>query len=278
MSTAFAGWEALQDRIRADLAAVRPVTPQVSRHLQSHHGISPGDEASFLESRLPLLEEYEVELVLSPLFTPTQEDQARVSQLLSDPPPSAAAVEGLVERLENQGIEAVVQCEGASVRIALPPGIIRRYVRLLNLAERVLPPVRSAAEAFPPPLRDRLLALARTETWRAPARQTILAAFIEAFVRRSSFDEEKIGHLSQIVQTTRPERLGDLAGPIESLVRVTTPPSGPRFFDVQIEDRYAEGATEGFGEKKTLPPNERIHALAADLLSDLRAALENGAP
>ena len=48
--------------------------------------------------------------------------------------------------------------------------------------------------------------------------------------------------------------------------------------DVQIEDRYAEGAVEGFGEKKTLPTNERIHALAADLLSDLRAALENAAP
>lgn len=278
MSAVVAGWEALQDRIREDLAAARPVTPQVSRHLQSHHGIPSGDEAAFLESRLPLLEEYEAELILSPLFTPTVEDQARVSPLLGDPPPSAAAVEELVARLERRSTEAVVQCEGASVRIVLPPGIVRRYVRLLNLGEPVLPAVRSAAGAFPPPLRDRLLALARTEPWRAPARQTILAAFIEAFLRRSSYAEEKIGHLSQIVQTTRPERLGDLAGPIESLVRVTAPPSGPLFFDVQIEDRYAEGATEGFGEKKTLPANERIHALAADLLSDLRAALDNSAP
>ena len=156
------------------------------------------------------------------------------------------------------------------------PGIIRRYVRLLNLAERVLP-VRSAAGAFPPPLRDRLLALARTETWRAPARQTILAAFIEAFVRRSSFDEEKIGHLSN-----RPDNAPRAAGRPFGADREPRPrhepPSGPRFFDVQIEDRYAEGAVEGFGEKKTLPTNERIHALAADLLSDLRAALENAAP
>lgn len=275
---AAAGWEALQDRIQADLASPRPVTPQVSGHLQSHHGTAPGDEASFLQSRLSLIEEYEAELVLSPLFTPSLEDQARVSPLLSDPPPSAAAVEEMVDGLESRRIEAVVQCQGASVRVVLPPGIIRRYVRLLNLGERILPAVRSAAGAFPPPVRDRLLALARTEPWRAPARQEILAAFIDAFLRRSSYAEEKIDHLSQIVQTTRPERLNDLAGPIESLVRVTTPPSGPRFFDIQIEDRYAEGAVEGFGEKKTLPTNERIHAIATDLLSDLRAALENAAP
>ncbi|MBI1864624.1 MAG: hypothetical protein HYR98_02630, partial [Nitrospirae bacterium] len=110
MSAVVAGWEALQDRIREDLAAARPVTPQVSRHLQSHHGIPSGDEAAFLESRLPLLEEYEAELILSPLFTPTVEDQARVSPLLGDPPPSAAAVEELVARLERRSTEALVQC------------------------------------------------------------------------------------------------------------------------------------------------------------------------
>lgn len=60
----------------------RELPSQVVKHLGGTYEISRDTIGMFLEENLPELEDYEIDLILSPVFTPTLHDQAVVAELL----------------------------------------------------------------------------------------------------------------------------------------------------------------------------------------------------
>ena len=59
----------LLELLAAGLERPREITPQVHGHLTETYGLSRDAIGAFLLNELPALEDYEVDLILSPLFT-----------------------------------------------------------------------------------------------------------------------------------------------------------------------------------------------------------------
>src|SRR5678815_2501269 len=68
--------------IAKELERPREITNQVAKHLDGTYGVERDDIGRFLEARLPLLEDDEHDLILSPLFTPKLTDQAILAAVL----------------------------------------------------------------------------------------------------------------------------------------------------------------------------------------------------
>ena len=67
--------------LAAELEKPRPLPPQVIKHLAGTYGVSRDGVSEFLLTQLGTLEDYEIDLVLSPAFTPTLSDQAVVAEV-----------------------------------------------------------------------------------------------------------------------------------------------------------------------------------------------------
>src|ERR1041385_4671412 len=72
----------LLETLAAELERPRQITTQGLNHVVETYGIPRDQIASFLATELAKLEDYEIDLVLSPLFTPTLRDQAVFAELL----------------------------------------------------------------------------------------------------------------------------------------------------------------------------------------------------
>ena len=72
----------LIETLAAELEHPRPLPAQVVNHLSGTYSIDRTAIGPFLVNELPKLEDYEVDLILSPLFTPTLSEQIPGAELL----------------------------------------------------------------------------------------------------------------------------------------------------------------------------------------------------
>ena len=70
------------DAVATELERPRPLLKQVVDHLASHYSVSRDELGAFLAEQLGALEDYEIDLLFSPLFTPSLAEQAAFSELL----------------------------------------------------------------------------------------------------------------------------------------------------------------------------------------------------
>ncbi|NDF00352.1 MAG: hypothetical protein EB034_19100 [Verrucomicrobia bacterium] len=68
------------DAVAAELERPRPLLKQVVDHLASHYSVSRDAMGAFFMEQLAALEDYEVDLLFSPLFTPSLTEQAAFSE------------------------------------------------------------------------------------------------------------------------------------------------------------------------------------------------------
>src|SRR6187402_1473426 len=68
----------LLECLARELERPRAVTEQVTKHLTETYEVRREDLGGFLVNELPRLEDYEIDLALAPLFTPTLAEQAVV--------------------------------------------------------------------------------------------------------------------------------------------------------------------------------------------------------
>ena len=86
------------DAVAAELERPRPLLKQVVDHLASHYSVSRNELGVFFTDQLGALEDYEVDLLFSPLFTPTLAEQAVFSDLLDRQTLPGCEWPGLVRR------------------------------------------------------------------------------------------------------------------------------------------------------------------------------------
>src|SRR5262245_32975268 len=158
--------------LAAELERPRPLTRQVIQHLAGTYGLGRDALGAFLQTELAGLEDYEVDLILSPLFTPVLADQAVFAELLGADAVPASDWPTLIQQLVSRPIRAQLVTEDEVVHpVALREVTIERYVRRLRL-NAVLPvPLFNLLEHLAPP-RDRslLLAVCRRAIWESEPR------------------------------------------------------------------------------------------------------------
>lgn len=262
--------------IAAELERSRPLTSQAADHIASHYGVSRDELGAFLTGRFPSLEEYEADLILSPVFTPSLEDQARVSPLLDRETLSVDFWPELISTLlARPTIAHLITEDGATHEVALPEVVIERFVTRLGL-ERTLPVRFQQLLDALPPVHDRpmLKAIARRPVWNESGRAEILFRFLVATTAGDGCSVEEAVQLTQLAETYQPRDIGELLARIpawqEVLKREISVASNPKpFFSERIHDLHGGGRDQRSTNKTFVGAKKRALAFLSRLESVL---------
>lgn len=128
----------LKSRLASMLRRPRPLKPQTERQLASYLAEHSSKLSTFLMCAPDVLEDYELEIVFGPLFTPTLDERAELADLLLPPGdrPTTQQLDQLVKDLRAEvPFAAVLLPDGTQAQLALHEVMIDRYLRLLRLEE-----------------------------------------------------------------------------------------------------------------------------------------------
>jgi hypothetical protein len=223
----------------------RAVSPQVIKHLTSHHSVGRDEVAQFLAEQLPTLEDFEIDLILSPLFTPGLADQAVVAAILERDSIPASAWPALIQSLVTRPTRAhLVWDGGAAHAVVLREVTVARWVERLRLDGTIAPAVfelittRASSST-----RATLLAVARRATWEAPGRQKFLQTFWEHTLGADASEAEDSVELLRLAETYAPADAAEVLNRIpqwEQAVRreIGSTVSPKPFFHDRIEEMH----------------------------------------
>ncbi|MEP0842373.1 MAG: hypothetical protein HRF43_06640 [Phycisphaerae bacterium] len=131
-------YEQVRSRIASLLSRPRAMKPQTERQLAHHLAEHALDLAPFLLRAAELLEEYELEILFGPLFTPTLEDRAEAAEVLAHARLSAEQCGRLVRDLCADVRRVIVRLpDGSGAPLAIHEVMVERFVRLLRLDHEV---------------------------------------------------------------------------------------------------------------------------------------------
>ena len=195
----------LKDLLRTDLIKPRILKPQTERHLYIAFESAEQEFQDFLNSLAGSFEDYEIEIMFGPLFTPSLEEQAGYSEALAEYQPDPSDVKLLTVELPQEALTCpIVLSEKEQPSLPLHEVMIERYIRLLALEDA--PKTKTAAR-----IRNSLgedlwrigLAVARDRTWTGEERQTWLADFLAKRSERRPWRLEELHLLGDLTTGNR---------------------------------------------------------------------------
>src|SRR5690349_15674281 len=113
--------EVVFETLAAELERPRELQTQVLKYLNGTYDLAdPERIGPFLVDELPKLEDYEIDLILSPLFTPKLRDQAVFAELLGPDAIPAEQWPALVQQLATRPTRSqIITSDGRSYRVLL---------------------------------------------------------------------------------------------------------------------------------------------------------------
>lgn len=189
-----------------ELERPREVTPQVVAHISGAYEIEREAIGNFLDARLSPLEDYEHDLILSPLFTPKLVDQALFAELLGKDSVPKTEWPALIQQLAARPTLAqLVTSDKQRHTVTLREVILERYVHRLRLdgsiSAAVLELIRHQTFAGERPL---LKAVARRAVWENAGRADILARYLTSAIRASLYQPGDGVQLLQMAEDYKP--------------------------------------------------------------------------
>jgi hypothetical protein len=151
------------------------------------------------------LEEYEAELLLSPLFTPSNNDRAMCEAALSPSGITAETLEELFLQLSQAKLSCPVIYGLTTGSMDIPDIIIERYLRLLGLTTKISEPIAELLETVvESDNRNHAFCLARRPVWGSSKGCDVLAVCLKKMQSKNSFSINKMDFLTGFVRTYRP--------------------------------------------------------------------------
>ena len=233
----------LLETLQAELERPRLLSPKVITYISGGYQIDRDDVPDFLEKRLPELEDYEVDLILSPLFTPRLADQAIIAAILgTDSVPQDQWPE-LVRRIATKPTVAhLTTIDGRSASVPLRDVTIERYVHRLRLEGVITHSIAQLVDRTGTPEdRSMLQAIARRAIWESKTRQEILSLYLSS--AGDSYRLTDVVDLLNLVESYQPADLDNLMTRIPSWKSVLKEEiqKGPRaaaFFSAGVQDAH----------------------------------------
>ncbi len=264
----------LIDSLAAALERPREVTPQVSHHVIETHGVAREAVGEFLATELARLEDYEVDLILSPLFTPTLADQAPVAELLGRETIPAATWPELIQQLTLRPTRAQFIVEGGvKHEVALRDVTIERFVRRLHLDGTIADDVFALIGNLPESReRSVLKAIARRSVWRDSSRREILTHFLGNPTH--AFQVDDVVTLLKLVETYEPTGIADLLVRIphwQQVLRQEINDAGAKpFFNERVEELHGGGRDQRRNNDSRVAAKENERAFLDRLQQSLK--------
>jgi hypothetical protein len=251
----------LLETLAAELERPRQITTQVLNHVVETYGIPRDQIAPFLATELAKLEDYEIDLVLSPLFTPTLRDQAVFAELLGRDSIPSAQWPALVQRLAARPVRAqLVTEDGATHRTPLRDVTIERFVNRLRLDATISESLFKLLTHLPPVAdRPTLKAISRRSVWENDARREILVSYLTTAASSDSYRLDDAVELLKLTETYQPADTKDLLARIphwQQVLRqeINDAASPKPFFNERVQELH------GGGRDQRRQDNSRVSA------------------
>lgn len=231
---------ALLDCVRLQLLTPRVLSIRVGGAVSALLGVEDPLDGLSLEL-LHTREPFEVEWLLSSLFTPTHQEQEACESFL---PPEGLAdevVDSLVATLASETLFCPLSYGHQVHTVPVMGVLIERYVRLLHL-NAAIPPLLRPLLADWVEGQDRLIlsSLARRPVWQSACRAQVLCSALQAMVERGSFRADKIRFLTDFVGSYRPSGQQELLCALANLVESYHQDSEHPIFNQQLEHHQGE--------------------------------------
>ncbi|MBF0444433.1 MAG: hypothetical protein HQL68_02505 [Magnetococcales bacterium] len=204
--------------VRDLLVAKRTLTAKTATAIIIHLDVD--DAVVGLESgSVADLEEYEAELMLSPLFTPSNSDRAFCEAALSPSGITSQTLNELFIQLSQAKLSCPVTYGLTTGLLNIPDIIIERYIRLLGLTTKISEPIVELLEAVvESDNRNHAFSLARRPVWSNSNSCDVLAVCLEKMQQKNSFSLNKMDFLTGFVRTYRPTSQDILLTNLNNLV------------------------------------------------------------
>ncbi len=226
---------------RETLTGPRALTAQILDFLLAHHEVTGEGVAGWLRDHLADLESYELDLLLSPLFTPDFAMRARFEEVLGDECFDAAEVDGLLEELVRQRLPMILLHEEERIEASLPEVMIERFVRMLHLDA----PVPEEAIVEFGPLSAEVRCCLRDRVWARQQSRDLLPDLLAAARSMDQSFPDYVFFLTDFMRSHRPARLEDCLTYLDNVADayekdLRKHESGTRsFFNDELKASYA---------------------------------------
>ena len=262
----------LLETLAAELARPRELTAQVVNHLTGTYGLARDAIGPFLAAELAKLEDYEIDLILSPLFTPTLHDQAVFADLLGKDSIPTSHWPELIQQLVTRPTRAqLVASDGQTHSVLLRDVTIERYVRRLRLDGVIPEPIFSLVNELEPAADRALLkAVARRAVWEDEARRHILVHYLAKAAGGDGYRLDDVRELLKLVESYQPTNIEDLLAQIphwqQVLRQEINQAASPRpFFNERVQELHGEGRDQRRQDDSRIAVKENEAALLARL-------------
>ena len=238
----------LLQAIAIELERPRELPSRVVNQLSGAYSLDRDAIGAFLVNELPKLEDYEIDLALSPLFTPMLPDQAVIAELLGQQSVPAAQWPALIEQLVSRPTRAqLVTDDGQTHAVPLREVTVERYVRRLRLDATIpeelfqlLEPFESAGD------RSLLKAVARRAIWENEALRPILVRFVASTAAGGPCGPADALALLRLVESYEPADGADLLARIprwqQALRHEIDVAASPKpFFNERVQELHGGG-------------------------------------
>jgi hypothetical protein len=234
----------LIDVLAAELERPREITAQVIRHLGETYGLSREAVGAFLTSELANLEDYEVDLILAPLFTPTLSDQQPIAEFLGAKSVPQSDWPALIQQLLARPTRAeFITEDGVHHHVTLREVAVERYVYRLRLDGTIASEVQAVIDKVSAGESELLEAIARRAIWENAERREILRCYVENSA--SAFRAEDAVALLKLAEIYEPASVADLLGRIphwqQALQQEINAGGGKPFFNERVEELHGGG-------------------------------------
>jgi hypothetical protein len=194
-----------------ELERPRELPPRVVNYINGHYGIDYDAIGTFLTGDLAKLEDDEIDLTLSPLFTPRLVEQSVFAELLGSESVPPEQWPALIQELARRPTRAqLVTPDGQSHAVNLRDVTIERFVHRLRLEGRISESINRQIDRVPVTDRPMLKAIARRAVWEKAGPQSILLRYLSNAIDRGSYSLEDALELLNLVEGRKPADVPDL--------------------------------------------------------------------
>jgi hypothetical protein len=236
----------LLETLAMELERPRAVSSQVVNHLVETYGVTREMIGAFLTNELPQLEDYEIDLILSPLFTPALREQAVFAELLGATSIPMAEWPRLIQELEQRPTRAqLVTEDGQHHATPLRAVTIERLVHRLRLEATIPENLEKLTDDLPAADRPVLKAIARRAIWNTETRREILGNYFSQSKQRDLYRVEDAVDLLKLAETYQPENTAELLKRIphwqQVLEQEINDAGAKPFFNERVQDLHGGG-------------------------------------
>jgi hypothetical protein len=237
----------LVEALAVELERPRELSPRVLNYIGGNYDVEHDAVGAFLVDQLPNLEDYEIDLILSPVFTPKLTDQAVFAELLGREQVTREQWPELIKKLVARPIVAqLVTQDGVPHPVKLREVAIERYVHRLRLEATIPESLFGFLKQLPEADQPTIKAIARRSAWESQSAAAILESYLRAAVGQGGYTVADAHALLELMESRKPASLPELIERIpvwrEALRHQIEVAAGPKpFFSQDIERMHGGG-------------------------------------